>query len=244
MGFETVDYEYECLEFCDFDRKSEDYYQKVSEDALGNKNPTAFLFLAKMYLKGDYVRKDIEKGIKYLKFAYEYSDGKYGCGWGTKYLFDIREEILEYDRLKKCYIDYMEYLVKNGDYSAAIELAYNYDDEMAPKNIQRKLELLNMAKDHDIEYAYDCLGEIYFLGEEVEQNYEKAYIYFTHDTEYESFVKSYYLGEMYREGLYVEKDTNKAKEYYRNIADNYHPYGRLDEHCEKARKRLAELEKE
>ncbi len=66
-------------------------------------------------------------------------------------------------------------------------------------------------------FGNECIGEIYFAGKYVSQDYKKAYEYFTKDDGKKSYCTLYHLGEMYRMGLYVEKDLDKASEYYQKI---------------------------
>ena len=216
------------------------FYQQVLEDVINN-DANAFYILGRMYFEGHYVNQDYEKAFRYFKFACAKSEGDIDVGVYSKFLADKREELLESKVGKRCYIDFLEYLVENGDYNAAIILSSEYGrGEATKKNVSREIELLELAKDHGITYAYDCLGELYFLGEDVEQDYKKAYEYFTMTDGY-SFMQLYYLGEMYRGGCYVEKDINKAVEYYKILTSHKGPYDIEDMHYCLAKERLAEL---
>ena len=67
-------------------------------------------------------------------------------------------------------------------------------------------------------FGNELLGEMYYLGKGVPVDYKKAFAYFTKDHSKKSFCTRYHLGEMYRQGLYVEKDLAKACEYYADVA--------------------------
>ena len=82
---------------------------------------------------------------------------------------------------------------------------------------------------------------IYFNGTEVPADYEKAYAYFTKDDGKKSFCTRYALGEMYRQGLYVEQDVQKAWDYYTGIATDRSPYYELDDYYWRACYRLGSL---
>lgn len=58
------------------------------------------------------------------------------------------------------------------------------------------------------------LGMIYLFGHCVPVDYEKAFHYFTIDNDHQSVGTDYYIGEMYRQGLYIKKDEEVACRYY------------------------------
>ena len=60
------------------------------------------------------------------------------------------------------------------------------------------------------------LGDLYYNGKLIEQNYSKALNYYKLAADSNSFVK---LGDIYYEGNGVEKDFSKAKEYYEKSAN-------------------------
>ena len=87
------------------------------------------------------------------------------------------------------------------------------------KNVDSAMKWYQMAIDSGIDYAWACMGEIYFMGDGVEPDYKKAYEYFKRSGE-DASLPLYYLGQMYESGLYVNKDVEKAKSYYRRIIES------------------------
>ena len=86
-------------------------------------------------------------------------------------------------------------------------------------------------------YAVECLGELEFK----EGKYMLAHRHFM-NAKKQSPCALYYLGRMYEEGLGVEKNTDKAVEYYRRIEKEYPDYivdG--DDHAMMALERLGKL---
>lgn len=77
-------------------------------------------------------------------------------------------------------------------------------------------------KDNYEEAAFH-LGECYYLGRSVQQDYQKAFEYFNRalnsDKVYSSNIynSKFYLGEMYLLGNGVNFDCQKAKEYFEDI---------------------------
>lgn len=70
----------------------------------------------------------------------------------------------------------------------------------------------------------ECLGTIYLLGRGVPVDYEKAFHYFTIDDEHSDVTTNYYLGEMYRQGLYIEKNEEVACRYFeKKVYDDDNP---------------------
>ena len=74
-------------------------------------------------------------------------------------------------------------------------------------------ELENLANNGDVGAIYE-LGKIYFNGDGVEVNYQKAKQYFEVAAERGSNGSNYYLGKIYYNGNGVETNHLKAKEYF------------------------------
>ena len=94
-----------------------------------------------------------------------------------------------------------------------------------------------LAVDNGCEFGYECMGSMYMKKGE----YKKAAELFLKPEKKESLAL-YSLGKIYEEGLGVEKDMDKAIEYYKSIifeCDVLQDKG--DEHYEKAKARLMEL---
>lgn len=118
------------------------------------------------------------------------------------------------------YNHYVDELVKRGEIADLIYLAssftnYELDDE--DKNPQEAMRLYQLTAENGIAYGYECLGMFYYQGEFVPQDFETAYNYFTKEDCPKAFSTLYALGEMYRLGVHVKKDIQKACDLYNQI---------------------------
>ena len=217
------------------------FYQKVSEDAMGNNNPNAFFVLGRLYLEGHIVRWDVGKALKYFKIAYELSD-ELDPFEAITFINKYRDEFTWTKELKESYMSLLEYLSER-DAAVLVVIAEEYGmGELVNKDIQKEIELYEFAGERGESFAFACLGEMYYKGEEVEKDYQKAYDYLIKADDNKSTIKEFYLGEMYRLGIVVNQDTKEAAEYYKKITNDKAYIG--DEYYELASLRLEELEKE
>lgn len=74
------------------------------------------------------------------------------------------------------------------------------------------LKYYEMAAAMDFEEAYECLGYIWYYGRTGEKDYEKAFRYFSRLMEKGHLVATYKVADMYRNGYFVERDTDKYEE--------------------------------
>ena len=82
---------------------------------------------------------------------------------------------------------------------------------------------------------------MYYNGTGVERDYRKAYELMTgHDTP-ASFMKPYYLGLMYKNGDYVEKNTELAIEHFKEIINSDCVMKEYDDYYLLAQKELEEI---
>ena len=120
--------------------------------------------------------------------------------------------------------------------------SYETGGDYFEKNPETAMKWYKMAASRGVDYAYACMGELYYKGEGVKQDLGKAYELFVKSGEKET-LPLYYLGLMYELGQGVPKDTEKAKEYYLKIINEYpapEKYGDL--HYDLASERLEGLE--
>lgn len=118
---------------------------------------------------------------------------------------------------------------------------YENKDENQKGDRETALKWYQMAADSGVDYAYACIGAMYFEGKGVEQDYKRAFELFKQSGEKET-MPLYYLGMMYELGLYVEQDNDKAIKYYERILNehsNLKEYG--DEHYFLAEERIKSL---
>ena len=106
------------------------------------------------------------------------------------------------------------------------------------KDADSAIKWYQMAIDSGIDYAWACMGEIYFKGDGAKPDYKKAYECFERSKETVS-MPLYYLGMMYESGLYVNQDVEKAKSYYRRIIEGSKNHEDL--HYSLALERLSKL---
>lgn len=221
---------------------TEEAYECFLEGAL-RKEVRSCMSLGFMYLSGMYPKRDYKKAFKYLKTALDYADNDEEAAFDIVYsISDQIDDIAKDKKARKYYIDFMNYLLEKEIWDMYITVAYEYGSgKIYPKDIEKEIEYLEIAAEHGIEYGYECLGELFYLGEEVERDYNKAYEYFMKSKKKCSNVKPYYLGEMYREGILFEKDIDKAKEYYQIILDDERAEEYGDVYYIRAVKRMEEI---
>ena len=100
------------------------------------------------------------------------------------------------------------------------------------------LQWYEKAVESGVRFGNEMIGEIYYSDKYIPANYKTAFEYFTKDEGQKSFCTRYYLGEMYRQGLYVEKDPAKAYEYYASIVNDKSDWRELDDYYWRACYRL------
>ncbi len=107
------------------------------------------------------------------------------------------------------------------------------------QNTAEAVQWYEKAVEEGDPFGNELIGEIYYKGEHAPVDYKKAFEFLTKDEGKKSFCTRYHLGEMYRQGLYVEKDPSKACEYYAGIVDDESKGRELDDYYWRACYRLA-----
>lgn len=77
------------------------------------------------------------------------------------------------------------------------------------KNYDLALKYYEMAAEMDYDDAYECLGYIWYYGRTGEEDYKKAFYYFSKMMDKGNLVATYKVADMYKNGYYVEKNINK-----------------------------------
>ena len=85
------------------------------------------------------------------------------------------------------------------------------------QNAEEAIRWYEKAAENGQRFGNKCIGEMYYFGKYVTQDYKKAYEYYTKDEGRKSFCTLYHLAEMYRQGLYVKQDLAMAYRYYSEI---------------------------
>lgn len=89
----------------------------------------------------------------------------------------------------------------------------------------KALQLYQSAAEDGALVAWECIGDMYYLGNGVPQNYKKAHAYYMkagRSIQNGSHTLStwYRLGEMYRQGLGVKQNLDKALACYSKALDD------------------------
>ncbi|MCR4937897.1 MAG: hypothetical protein K5987_07065 [Lachnospiraceae bacterium] len=189
-------------------------------------------------------RDDMEKAYRcYLEAALSEDDGEA--------MYELGNMHFEENRFKEGYNKAGRFFGFAYDRNAKIApwtliIAGDYWKEHAgedEKGLVFAIKYYRAAAELGEEYGYACLGELYYkLGE-----YEKAYKNLL-KVKQENQLVFYYMGRLCDEGHVVEKDRDKAVEYYKKaiecvseIVDKYGDEYGMDDHCRMAEKRLKEL---
>ncbi len=113
---------------------------------------------------------------------------------------------------------------------------YEEKAKTRPEEIDMAIRCYKAAADRGLGYGYECLAELYLNR----GDYEQAYECLTSPKKLNS-TGLYLLGRMYEEGLHVEKDIEKATDYYEQAVDFYidyeDEYGH-DKYCDMSKERL------
>ena len=165
--------------------------------------------------------KIIENGlpddINITAREYDYAGWQYKTGMGVS--------APRIDLAIKCY----EESVKNGYVGAMMSLAtlYRENDDM-DEYYRWILEAAFVGEDCN---AFMQLGELYFEGEYVNQDYEKAYKYFEIASENGADRSKYYIAYYADMGILEPRDMKRAILYYIGGAKEYDErcWERLDE---------------
>ena len=143
---------------------------------------------------------------------------EYGhAGWQYQYGMYVGDVNLRLAR--RCY----EIAASLGNYKSLLSLAEICLQEMDMEGYYKWI--LEAAITGEVPKAYLKLGELYFTGEYVRQEYSKAFRYFQQASEGNVDEVYYYLGQYEERGILKEKDLEKAIQYYRLGAERY------DERC-------------
>lgn len=200
-----------------FERMYEEAYVYFLEAALTERNAEAIDKLGRMYLAGEYVECDYIKAFKYFKLAYDISHNLNFiiC------IMDSYDDIAKNREGRIAYRDFFDYLIKCGEWAMYITIGGEYGSgKIYEQDVEKQIECYEKAIEKGINMGYDCLAELYFEGKNVSPDYEKAYKYLSSYEGEASNVKKFIIAEMYRRGIYLKKDVNKAKELYQSIVDD------------------------
>ena len=145
------------------------------------------------------------------------------------------------------FIECLYELADNYDKNALIVIGNLHETGFKswfPQNINKAICYYVKAIKAGILFGYECIGGIYFHIGKDDADYRKAYYcltaVLTHGGSL-TFGGNYMLGEMYRKGLFVEKNIEKAKRYYEKVVTSDMEYRELDEYYSLAKKQYKKL---
>ncbi len=212
-------------------------YKYFLESALKGE-PGAVVNLGYMYLHGNYVKVDYEKAFHCFKEFYDMTGS-------LEPMIDVvtnDSNIVGCADGREAFRGYLDFLIEKGEWNALINKADEIKKgKVYPRDGKKCVECCEEAIAHGVKMGAEYLGELYFLGDMVEQDYEKALHYFNMFDGSVSFTKPYYLGEMYRIGKGMEKDISKAIECYKYITESDESWAWEDDYYQLSKKRLKEL---
>ena len=207
--------------FTDNYSKAVELYRRAYEKDI--KEPSMINRIAQMYAAGDAsLSKDMNEALKWWKVSADKGDSDalsavasyYENGYGVP------------KNLEEAFKWHVKAAEKGSVWSLnKVANAYYYGSfgqKENPSEAAKWYEKLAKARGTGldeimVEDAKEHLGFMYFDGEGVDKNYEKAFEWFSKCKTNGAKGK---LGEMYYNGLYVEKDYNKAFELLNTAATN------------------------
>lgn len=221
------------------EERLEEAYRYILEAALAGQ-PDAIKQVGAFYLHGAGVRQEFRKAFHYLQMSYDLL----GDTSILHHMIAEHENIVNDSEARQLYAAFLDHLIEKREWEALIIKGEEYSPGgIYPADTGEKIRCFEQAISHGVNVGAELLGEMYFLGTEVEQDYEKAYKYFTAREGFTSFAKPYYLGRMYEEGLFVERDLGAAAAEYEKIVNASFLGRSADLFYGKAGERLARLRK-
>lgn len=222
-------------------KKAKDWYEKANTEKYYIM--WASLQLGIMYLEGKGVNKDYQKAFEYINKAASFSEDRWNeiiClfeiqladGGSTRWSSDspYKKFINEIEKgfaKVKYTLGYL-YHKGIGVEVNVCDAYYNYKkaadkgNEQAISALKEIVEELEAVANQDNPEAQEYLGDMYYDGIYIEQNYSKAFINYEKAANNNQFYAQYCLGHMYEYGQGVEKNIKKAKEWYELAAkQNY-----------------------
>lgn len=200
---DTYDYDdYDDDDEEDYDEEDEDYEEEDDEDNA-----------EKAFLKRIY-------SLDFRQTVEDARNGETKAKWNlVNYIAVTNAEAYsdEYD-IDKLYYDTLCDLAEAKETASYIMLGDAVlHGKGCEQNTEEAIHWYEKAAENGERFGNECIGQIYYFGKYIGQDYKKAYEYFIKDEDKKSYCTLYFLGEMYRQGLYVEKDLTQAYEYYKEI---------------------------
>lgn len=92
------------------------------------------------------------------------------------------------------------------------------------RDIDNALRIYQELVDEKDPLAILRLGQLYFLGENIPQDYELAFHYYSALANAGDATAQFVIGDMYQRGLHVQRDSAMAREWFKTAAEKGHMY--------------------
>lgn len=144
--------------------------------------------------------------------------------WATFYALNY-PQLVDEEKAKKI-IEYYEKAIEIGSYRAMLNLgAIYYQGSFVKQDYTKAVELYEMAAESDeseiASIAVTNLGYCHYYGRNIPVNYQKAFSCYLKGALKFNNVNCYFkLGDMYKKGLFVEKDEKFAFDFYKLAHEN------------------------
>lgn len=156
------------------------------------------------------------KALEYFKIAAQKNHPR--ANWLiAQMIYQKKIGSLSQEDLKEAW-NYLKNAEQLGSVAAVNTIGLCYLKGFVPgeeKSETKAIEYFKKASAQNYVYAHNNLGQIY----EVQGNYQKAFEYYSFSANLEESWSCNKLGEFYRNGIYVEKNLEKAFHYYNLATD-------------------------
>lgn len=141
--------------------------------------------------------------------------------------YNIAGELHEADGAKilpRCIADFIMDVyndeLNSGNVNAACDIgALYYTGRAGEQNYKKAVEYYTIAADGGCRQAQENLGYCFYYGRDIPVDYEKAFHYFALGA-FDGHLRSLYkIGDMYRNGYYVDKNEAEAFYIYMHCVD-------------------------
>lgn len=141
--------------------------------------------------------------------------------------FGIVQELFDADaskQLPKCvsdfFIDVLEDELSKGNADAACDIgSLYYTGRAGEQSYEKALEYYTVAAEGGCRQAQENLGYCYYYGRATKVDYEKAFHWFALGA-FDGHINSLYkIGDMYRNGYYVDRNSREAFNIYMRCLD-------------------------
>lgn len=158
-----------------------------------------------------FIRKQYDKGIKWIKLAAEKGYAKAQKSMGNIFFFGNGVEV---DNELAFY--WYQKAAKNGYTDAYIFIGFMHEQGLGvERDTTKALEWYQKAASNQNSHGYAGVGRIYESGLGVDKNYKIAADWYHKSAEMNNGWGHFRLGWLYQHGLGVEQDNNQAVIWYR-----------------------------